>query len=109
MTLEFLPYFAWLNLLSPSFKKQVEVIEKSGLIVRKAVEIVKYRKNNNVYQHGAKLYQQMITKSLLIVESLYLSYSQVFLFGNSTSYSIYEKNIQCIHDINKSQKGNKYI
>ena len=49
MTSEFLLSFGRLNLLSLSFEKQAEVIEKSGFTVTEAVKIFEYRKNNDGY------------------------------------------------------------
>ncbi len=49
MTSEFFFCFDQLNLLFLFLKKQVEGIEKSGLIMIEIVEIFEYKKNNNKY------------------------------------------------------------
>ncbi len=49
VTLKFLLSFSRLNLLSLFSKKQVEVIEKSGLTMTEVVEIFEYGKNNDKY------------------------------------------------------------
>lgn len=48
----------------------MEVIEKSGFIITKTVKIFKYKKNNDKYWDKVKLYQQIVTKALLIAEIL---------------------------------------
>lgn len=102
MTLKFLFSFNQLNLLSFFSKKEVEVIEKLGLIMIKVVKIFEYGKNNDKYYNKAKIHQQTVTNILLIAEALYLGYSLVFLFDNAINYSINTKDILHIGDINKS-------
>ena len=56
MVSEFLLPFGRLNLSSLSSEKRQEVLEKTGLTHTEAVEIFEYRKNNDGYWDGAKLY-----------------------------------------------------
>ena len=70
-----------------------------------SVEIFEYGKNNNRYWDEAKLYQQVVNKTLPIVEVLYLGYSLLFLFDNYTSYSVYAKDALQVKDINKGIGG----
>ena len=71
----------------------------------KAVEIFEYGKNNDRYWNGAKLYHQVMKKTLPIAEALYLRYFLLFLFDNTTSYSIYAKDALQVKDINKDIGG----
>lgn len=54
-----------------------------------AVEFFKYGKANKEYWDRFKLYKQVVNKALLLTETLYLSYSLLFLFNNTTNYFIY--------------------
>lgn len=49
MILEFLLFFSQLKFFFFFLKKQVEVIEKSGLIIIKTIDIFEYEKNNDKY------------------------------------------------------------
>ena len=64
------------------------MIEKTGLTFRQAVELFEYGKNNEGYWNGPKLHKQVVTKALSIAEALYLGYSLLFLFDNTTSLFI---------------------
>lgn len=57
------------------------------------VEIFEYAKNNNYYWDRAKLYKQVINKTLSILETFYPKYSLFFLVNNAISHSIYIKDI----------------
>lgn len=59
---------------------------------KELVKIFEYGKNNNEYLNGTKLYQQVVNKALPIAETLYPSYSLLFLFNNATSDLVYAKN-----------------
>lgn len=72
-----------------------------GLIIIKVVKIFEYGKNNNRYYNRVKLYKQVVEKALFIVEALYLRYSLYFLFDNTTSHSIYAKDIHQIKNMNE--------
>ncbi len=91
MTSEFLFPYGQLNLASLIPEKREEVIQQTGLQEIEAVEIFKYRKNNDSYWDGAKLHKQVVNKALPVVEALYPEYSLFFLFDNITSYSVYAK------------------
>lgn len=58
----------------------------------KAAKFFEYKKNNNKYRDGTKLYKQIVEKALLITESLYPRYLTCYLFNNVTSHFIYAKN-----------------
>ena len=60
----------------------------------------KYKKFNEKYWNSFKLYKQVVTKAIPIVEVLYLKYSLLFLFDNTTNYSVYTNNTLCIIGIN---------
>lgn len=65
-----------------------------GLTYINAFEIFEYRKYNNNYYDRAKLYQQVIKKALFIPEiTIFSRYLLLFLFHNTTSQSIYIKDI----------------
>ena len=66
------------------------------------MENFEYGKNNDGYWNGAKLYQQVINKALLIAEALYFGYSLLFLFDNATSHSMYTKDVLQVKNMNKS-------
>ena len=85
----FLLLFDRLNLSSLSEKKRKEVIEKTGLTVIEAVELFEYGKLNEGYWDGPKLHKQVVSKALPITEALYLGYSLLFLFDNTTSHFIF--------------------
>ena len=57
-------------------------MEKYGFLEMKMVEVFEYRKNNNRYWNGVKLYKQVVSKALPIAEALYLRYSLLFLFDH---------------------------
>lgn len=66
------------------------------------IEIFEYKKNNDGYWDRAKLYQQVVTKALLIAEVLYPDYSLSFWFDNAISHFVYAKDALHIGNINKS-------
>lgn len=47
----------------------------------------------------------MINKALPIADAFYLSYSFLFLFDNTTSHSVYAKNVLQVKDMNKGTKN----
>lgn len=105
MILEFILLFERLNLALLPSKKSQEVIEKIGLMHIESVEIFEYRKNNNGYLDRAKLYQQVINKTLPIVKVFYFSYSLLFLFDNATSHLVYAKDALQVINMNKNTRG----
>ena len=105
MVSEFLLPFGCLNLLSLFEEKQKEVIEKTGLTILEAVELFEYEKKNERYWNRAKLYKQIVSKALPIAKALYLGYSLLFLFDNTTSHSVYANNALCTRGMNKSSGG----
>lgn len=54
-----------------------------------AVELFEYRKANKRYWDRFKLYKQVVNKALLLTGILYLGYSLLFLFDNTTNYFVY--------------------
>lgn len=66
---------------------------KTELVEIKIVEIFEYKKNNDKYWDGAKLYKQVVNKVLLIAQVFYTEFSLFFLFDNITNYSIYFKDV----------------
>ena len=68
---------------------------------------MEYGKNNNRYWDGAKLYQQVINKTLPITKVLYPGYSLLFYFDNAINHSIYTKDILQVKDIKKGIGGQK--
>lgn len=68
------------------------MIYQTGLKFTKTTKIFKYKKNNNKYLDGAKLYKQIVKKALPIAKALYSKYSLDFLFNNAISHLIYAKN-----------------
>ncbi len=101
MTLEFWLLFDRLNLASLSQEKRDKVVEKCGLLTKKAVEIFEYKKNNDGYWDWANLLHQVVTKVLPIAKILYSGYSHLFLFDNTTSHSVYTKNALQAKDMKK--------
>lgn len=65
------------------------------------MDIFKYRKNNDNYEDGAKLYQQIINNALPIIKAFFFEYSVLFFFDNIIVYLFYIKNILQAKDINK--------
>lgn len=80
-------------------------MEKTGLIFREVVELFEYRKNNERYWNGPKLHKQVVTKALPIAKTLYLGYSLLFLFDNTTSHSVYADNELYTTGMNKGSGG----
>lgn len=82
-------------------------MEKSGLLVTKAVELFEYGKSNKGYWDGVKLHKQVVNKALPIAEVLYPGYSLLFLFYNATSHSVYAQNALRTAQMNKGVGGQK--
>lgn len=76
-------------------------MEKTSLMHTEAVEVFEYEKNNNSYWDGAKLHQQVVNKALSTAEALYPGYSLLCFFDNTTSRSVYAKNVLQVKDMNK--------
>lgn len=57
----------------------------------KVVEIFEYAKNNNGYWNEAKLYQQVVNKTLPSAEAFFSGYLILFLFDNAISHFVYAK------------------
>ena len=89
MAFGFLLLFGWLNLFSLLEEKKKEVIDKTGLIVIKAVELFEYKKFNESYWNGLKFYKQVVNKLLPIAEVLYLGYLLLFFLNNATGYFVF--------------------
>lgn len=66
-------------------------MKKYSLLKTKAIEILKYRINNDEYWDKVKLYKQVVSKAFFIVNALYFGYSFLFLFYNLTNYFVYIK------------------
>lgn len=79
-----------LNSLIPEKRKKIVIII---LLKTKVIKIFIYGKNNNGYQNEAKLHQQVVNKTLPIIEAIYPRYLLHFLFNNTKSHSVYTKNI----------------
>lgn len=109
MTSEFLFPFGQLNLAFLSPEKRDKVVEKCGLVSTKVVEIFKYEKNNNSYQDEAKLYYQVMNKTLPITEVFYLEYSFLFFFNKITSHFVYKKDALQVKDMNKGIESKQPI
>lgn len=87
---DFFFLFGQLNLSSLPKKRKKYRIDKTRLSVTKVIELFEYKKTNKSYYWiRLKLYKQVINKVLLIAETLYSSYSFLFLFDNATSYFVY--------------------
>lgn len=65
------------------------------------MEIFEYKKNNDGYWDWANLHHQVVTKVLPIAKIFYSGYSHLFLFDNTTSHSVYTKNIFQARDMKK--------
>ena len=78
---------------SLTLEKREKVIQQVRLQEIKAIEIFKYRKNNNGYWDGAKLHKEVISKALLIAKAFYSGSLFFYLFDNATSHSIYAKDV----------------
>ena len=109
MTSEFIFPFGRLNLASLSPKRREEILQETGLIETKAVEVFEYGKNNDGYWDGAKLHQQVVKKALPIAKAFYPDYSLLFRFDNATSHSVYTKNALQIKNINKRSEEKQPI
>lgn len=57
MISQFIFFYRQLNLAFFTLEKIEKVIQQTGFKFIKAAEIFQYRKNNNRYWHGAKLYK----------------------------------------------------
>ena len=101
MVSEFSLSYGRLNLASFTLEKSEEVVQQTGLTTTEAVEVFKYRKNNDGYWDEAKLHKQVVKKALPVAEALYLRYSLCFLFDNATSHSVYTKDALYVKDMNK--------
>lgn len=88
MVSDFLFPFDQLNLSSLSEKKK-KLIEKTELTITKTVKLFKYKKLNEGYWDGPKLYKQVVNKALPIAKALYLRYLLLFLFDNVISYFVF--------------------
>lgn len=109
ITSEFILPFGRLNLASLSPEKIEEIVQETGLIETKAVEVFEYGKNNDGYWDGAKLHQQVVKKALSIAEALYQGYSLLFLFDNAISHLLYAKDALQAKDMNKGSGGKQPV
>lgn len=64
-------------------------------------EVFKYRINYDRYWNRAKLYKQIVNKTLSITKAFYLGYLLLYLFNNVRNQFIYAKNTLQVKDINK--------
>lgn len=67
MTFEFFLYFGFLNLFFLILEKREQIKKKTKLVEIKAIEIFKYRKNNDKHCDRTRLYKQIVDKVLLII------------------------------------------
>lgn len=79
------------NLLSLSFEKQEKFVNFG--VAREAITYFKQKKAEKRYWTKEHLLDQIIKKTLLIGEALYLGYVLLFLFDNAISYSIYAQDM----------------
>lgn len=77
-------------------EKKKEIINKTELIVRKVVKLFEYIKTSKGYWNRPKFYKQEFNKALPIAEALYPDYLLLFLFDNTTSYSVFAQDALCI-------------
>ena len=56
MTFGFIFLFSWLNLAFFLLKKWEEIVQETRLIKTEAIEVFKYKKNNDEYWDRAKLH-----------------------------------------------------
>lgn len=84
-------------------------MQETKLLKSKAIKIFEYEKKNNKYWNRAKLYQQVVKKTLPFVKALYPNYSLLFLFNNTTSHFIYTKDTLEAKNINKRSKRKEPI
>ena len=90
MVSKFILPYGQLNLAFLISEKR-KTVYRTRLLEEEAVEIFEYGKNNDGYENGAKLNQQVVNKALPIAKAFYLGYSLLFLFDNETNHSIYAK------------------
>ena len=81
--------FKRLNLSHLTSSSQEKLIQTYGLTQTEALEIFKFRKNNDRYWCGANLLKQVKKEALPIARALYPRYSLCFLFDNATSHSVF--------------------
>ena len=105
MISDFLLPFGRLNPAFLSSEKKKKVEEKLGLLEMEDVGINEYGINNNGYWDRAKLYKQVVSKALPIVEGLSPRYSHLFLFANAISHSVYVKNALQFQEMHKGVGG----
>lgn len=84
--------FSWFNLFFFILEKNEQIKKEIKLVKIKAIKIFKYRKNNDRYWNEAKLYNQVVNKTLSIAQIFYSGYSLFFLFNNTICHFIYFKN-----------------
>lgn len=89
MVSNFLLPFLQLNLFQFLEKKQDWVVQHDDLSSKEAVKILEYEKNNKGYWDRVKLVKQVKEKVFPIAKVLYLGYSLLFYFDNTTSYLVY--------------------
>ncbi len=92
-----------LNLLSLSSEKHKELVNSK--IPKKAVTYFEYGKSEEKYWTEKHLLDQIVKKALPIGEALYLVYTLLFLFDNTTSHSIYALDVLQIVQMNKKPEG----
>ncbi len=80
-----------------------------GLKTNEAIEILKWAKNNGRYRNGIKLLQHVMEKALPIAEALYLRYSILFIFDNTTRHSVYTEDALCTYTMNKRPSDKQVI
>lgn len=77
--MKFLLPFSQLNLVFLSLEKKDKVVEKYKLVFIETMENFEYKKNNDKYWNGVKLYYQIMKKTLFIMKNLYSRYFFFFL------------------------------
>lgn len=105
MVLDFLLPQSYLNLFFLSTQQKKDLAKSN--ISFEAATYFEYKKTKGGYQTGEHLLNQIIKKALPIREALYPNYILLFLFDNTTSYSIYAPDILQIAQMNKGSEGQK--
>lgn len=103
--LDFLLPWSHLNLFSLSTQQQ-EDLAKSGVPLE-AATYFEYRKTKEWYWAGEHLLDQIMKKALPIGEALYPGYELLFMFDNTTKYSIYAPDAFEVAHMNKGSGGQK--
>lgn len=88
--------------------KQDQVVNRFSILSKKAIEILKYEKNNEGYWDRVKLVKEVKKKAFPIVKAIYPRYSHLFLFDNITSHLVYTEDAIQIKNMSK-KPGSKQV